>query len=121
MFTSISWSSYFTFIGSLTLIYYAFVGYRYYRNDWQKILNTKIVRSGENISNAEKVIKEIRPAFQGKQSIHELIYDLRIKLEPYKHWDEPGFREMVNAFIIEESEKKCSIHLSEEDLRVLWL
>jgi nicotinamide riboside kinase len=97
------------------------MGYRYYRNDWQKVLNTKLIRSGVKSSNAEKIIGEISSAFPGKQNIHELIYDLQIKLKPYTHWDEPGFREMINAFIVEESEKKCSIHLSEEDLRVLWL
>jgi len=121
MFTSISWSSYFTFIGSLTLIYYAFIGYRYYRNDWQKVVNSNLSPSVEKSSNVEKIIEEIRKAIPGKQNIPELIYDLQIKLEPYKYWDEPDFREMINAFIITESEKECSIHLSEEDLRVLWL
>lgn len=121
MLTSISWSNYFTFIGCLALIYYAFIGYRYYRNDWQDILNRKIVGNDEKSGNAEKIIREIGPAFRGKRNVHELIYDLQIQLEPYKHWDEPGFKEMVNAFIITESEKRCSIHLSEEDLRVLWL
>jgi hypothetical protein len=88
--------------------------------------NTRFFFRGNEIKsevngNAHKVIGEIRPCFEGKQNLHELIFDLQAKLEPYKYWDESDFRKRVNDFIIKESANKCSIHLGEEDLRVLWL
>lgn len=128
MLNTISWHEYFLFISALLILYYGFIFVFYFKMNFFSLLKTNQISffSGKELKskmswNAEKVILEIGPSFSGKQNLNELIYDLQIKLEPYKFWDEPDFKKSINDFIIEESEKKCSIHLSEEDLRVLWL
>ena len=128
MLKAISWQEYFVFLFVILILYYTFLFIFYFRSNFSSLRKvSRITFSSSKESNrvpggnAQQIIEEIGPSFRGKQNVHELIYDLQIKLEPYKSLDEPGFREMINAFIIEESEKKCSVHLSEEDLRVLWL
>lgn len=128
MLNAISWQEYLVFISAILILYYAFLLIFYFRVNFSSLLKLNMKSffrdkelHSEMSGNAKKIIQEIRPAFTGKQNIHELIYDLQLKLEPYKHWDEPEFRENINQFITAESEAQCSIHLSEEDLRVLWL
>ena len=126
MLKSISWQEYFVFISVIFILYYALV-LIFYRSNVACLW--KVRRIGFSLDkkfhpapeNVKQILQEIGPSFRGKQNVHELIYDLQIKLKPYKFMDEPNAKDRINAFIITESEKQCSIHLSEEDLRVLWL
>jgi hypothetical protein len=128
MLKEISWQEYFVFLFVTLLLYYGFLLVFYYRFDFSSLrkANLKFWFRGKELqsemsNNAQKVTQEIRSCFRDKMNMNELIFDLQNRLEPYKHWDEPDFRKSINDFIIEESKNKCSIHLSEEDLRVLWL
>ena len=127
MLKSISWQEYLVFISFILILYYAFVLIFHFQSDGARLwkvrrisfsLDKKFHATPENV---KQILQKIGPSFRGKQNVHELIYDLQIKLKPYKFMDEPNAKDRINAFIITESEKQCSIHLSEEDLRVLWL
>lgn len=127
MLHSISWQGYFLGVFGLIIIYYAVFWLLYFKTGLTSLsgIRKKPFSNEEDVpedleGNAVKIIGEIQPAFMGTQNKNELIYALQAKLQPYKFWDEPDFRETINAFIINESERQCSIHLSEEDLRVLW-
>jgi hypothetical protein len=128
MLHTISWQQYFLFLFIAAVIYYIGVWILYYKAKLPSFSLPENFRSPleeEDIPNVQstawEVIQEITPLFPGRQNQNELIYAIQTKLKKYHHWDEPGFRETINAFILGESENKCSIHLSEEDLRVLWI
>lgn len=130
MLYGISWTLYFECLSVLLAFYYLVAGALFFRAEMRSLFNSVANRSSfsheedslpEAENNALLIIQEIRPQF--KRNIHkeELIYSLKMRLTRYNQWDEPGFRETINAFIMGESERTCSIHLSEEDLRVLWI
>jgi hypothetical protein len=75
----------------------------------------------EMLTTAQHIMDEIRPLFNDRSNKNELILALQGKLKKYNNWDEPGFRGTLNDFIAGESLSKCSIRLSEDDQRVLWL
>jgi hypothetical protein len=130
MFYGISWTLYFECLSLLLAFYYLVAGTLFFRAEMRSLLNSVANRSSfseeedslpEVENNALLIIREIKPLFKRKIQKEELIYSIKLNLTRYDQWDEPGFRETINAFIMGESERKCSIHLSEEDLRVLWI
>lgn len=128
MLSSISWQQYFLFIAFAAVFYYVFVWVVYFKAKLPSLsigsLNG-ISLHGEDqpdevISTSQHVIDELRPVFTGKENKNELVFALQGQLKKYNQWDEPDFRETINAFIAQESKTTCSIRLSEEDLRAVW-
>lgn len=128
MLSSISWQQYFLFITIVTICYYLFIWRMYFKAKFPSFSIASfngIPLHGEDqpdevLSTSQHVIDEIKPVFAGKQNKHELVFALQGQLRKYNQWEEPDFRETINAFIAEESETTCSIHLGEEDLRAVW-
>lgn len=130
MFSTVSWQQYFYFISLVMVFYYLILWAGYFHGrlpffgrPWT-VINTKRTRKREpknSGDSAAKVIKELEPLFPGKQTRNELLFALRSQLKEYQQRDEPGFREIINAFIMSESENKCSILISEDDLNIVWL
>jgi hypothetical protein len=130
MFSTISWQQYFCFILIANGLYYGFVWIVVYKAKLPLFSGFGNVRSlslhGEDqpdeiLTTAQHIMDEIRPQFNGRSNKNELMLALQGKLKRYADWDEPGFRETLNEFIAGESLSKCSIRLSVEDQRVLWL
>jgi hypothetical protein len=130
MFYGISWTHYLECLGILLLAYYLVTCIIIFRTEMLSLFNRATGRVWEaderryppdKEDNASLIIREIGPLFKRNINKEELSYSLRTKLTRYNQWDEPGFREKINAFILGESEKKCSIHLGEEELRALWI
>jgi hypothetical protein len=130
MFSNISWQQYFVFLLIANLIYYGFVWVVFYKAKIPVLSGIEKVGSislqgedqpDEMLTTAQYIMDEIRPLFHGRSNKNELILALQGKLKRYSQWEEPGFRETLNDFIAGESLSKCSIRLSEEDQRVLWL
>ncbi len=130
MLSSISWQQYVLFLGISTILYYLFVWVVYFKAripSFSGITHLKTLslhgedQPDEVTSTAQYVIEEIRPAFSKHQNKNELLFALQQSLKKYNQWDEPDFRDMIHEFISAESKSKCSIHLSDDDLRVLWL
>lgn len=130
MLQSISWKQYLIFVLIATILYYLFVWIVFFKAKISLLPGMAHFRPlalpgedqpDEMLSTAQHIIDELRPVFDGRQNKNELILALQLKLKRYSEWDEPGFRELINAFISQESQSKCSIRLGEEDQRAVWL
>lgn len=130
MFSGISWQQYFIFLIIANAVYYTFVWVVFYKGRLPVLSGVATFRQNymlgddapdEIMTTAQHIMDELRPIFNGRSNKNELILAIQGKLKRYNKWDEPGFRETLNEFITAESRTKCSIRLSEEDQRVLWL
>ncbi len=129
MLTTISWQQYFICLLIALTLYYLFVWIILYKARIALLPGLKTIRQfsvhsddepDEMLTTVQHVIDEIKPLFRGQRNKNELLFSLQLQLKKYSAWEEPGFRETLEAFIAAESEAKCSIRLSEEDQRVLW-
>ena len=73
------------------------------------------------MSAAQHVIDELRPLFVEGTGRDELFAALRSVLRKYNEWNDVDFRSIINQFIINESQVKCSIRPGEKELGGLWL
>lgn len=130
MLNSISWQQYLCFLLIAVILYYLFVWIVFYKAKLSFFAGIANLRKpsahggdepDEVMTTAQHIMDEIRPIFDGHQNKNELILALQLKLKKYNQWDEPGFRDTINDFIVYESQSKCSILPGEEDLRVVWL
>lgn len=130
MFSKISWSQYFFYLLVLVIIYYLIVWIVFFKAKLPSLNGLRRMpgvnrfaedQPDELLSTTQHIIDEIRPLFKGRPNKNELILAIQLHLKKYNQWDKPGFREHLNEFINYESQSKCSIQFSEEDLRVLWL
>jgi len=129
MFSNISWQQYCIFLIAANAIYYLglwiFYGAKFpVLSGVGRIQQFSVHHEDEPdevITTAQHVMDELRPLFEGRSNKNELILALQLHLHKYNQWEEPGFRDTVNEFIIREGQSKCSIRLSEEDQRVLWM
>lgn len=129
MLENISWSQYFTWIVVATLLYYLFIWIIVFKEKLNFIPALSNLRSGslqgedapdEMLTSAQFIMDELRPLFPNRTTKNELILSLQSELKRYAGWDDPSFRDTINRFIINESQTKCSIRLSDDDLRALW-
>jgi hypothetical protein len=131
MFTEISWSSYIVTVLLLSTGYYLFIGYRYYRHDILQLISGKKVTTNDVVAanqNPEPLIQsfsdEIRAFMEqaGKNELDkkDIIQSLHLLLKKYPTLKDSAFQESIQNLIINECTSYCSIHLSEEELSVLW-
>src|SRR5262249_39752058 len=115
MLKGISWSSFALTILIVTIGYYLIIGMLFYKKP--KPSPPPI----QNPDPAQQVMMRLTTLFEGKQNKSELLFALQRCLKPFHDWDEPGFRESINAFIVSVSQNNCGIALSPEELRTVWL
>lgn len=129
MLSIISWQQYFVFLLISTILYYLFVWVVLFKAKLPAISSVGNFRQDslqagdepdEMMTTAQHIIDELRPLFGNVSNKNELILALQLRLEKYSQWEEPGFRETINRFVVSECQSKCSIRLSEEDQRALW-
>jgi len=129
MLSFISWQQYFVFLLISTIPYYLFVWVVLFKAKLPAISGVGNFRQvslqggdepDEIMTTAQHIIDELRPLFGNVSNKNELILALQLRLEKYSQWEEPGFRETINRFVVSECQSKCSIRLSEEDQRALW-
>lgn len=125
----ISWHQYFVFLLIALVIYYLGIWVIYFKAripsfaDFRQKSGQSFAgdeRANEETSPLQEAIESIRPSFRKGLHKDELVFALQQQLKPYQQNNEAGFRQTINGFITESADK-CSIHLSEEDLRVLWI
>lgn len=137
MFTSFSWQQYIIFILIGSLVYYMYILLRYYRDGLSNFIkkiknipfvseekqNNKTLTPGDTTLN--ELLEELKILFQlasnRKYPKEELMMALQLKLREYDQFKNTHFEIAVNNFIAAESDNQCSIHLGEEDQRVLWM
>jgi len=126
MLSHISWQQYFVFILVAISLYYLAVWIFVLKMKLPSFIFLQNKKPDTEQGNAEvnstvlHVIDELAPVFMPGITRPELLLVLQLKLKKYSQWEEPGFRDSLNQYIAQSSLTKCSIHLSEEDQRVLW-
>ena len=119
MLSTISWSHYFLFLLLSITVYYLFVWVVYFN---ARLSFPKSAASyGEDqpdevLNTVQHIINEIRPVIQRHKNREELIMALQLRLKKYQYWDEPGFRDSINLFILNE----CQGLLDENDQHIIW-
>ena len=130
MLQSITWPQYFIYLFVAVLAYYLFIWLVFFKAKLSFLTNINGLRPfsvhaedqpDEVMATAQHIIDEIRPLFNGRHNKNELILALQMKLRKYNDWNEPGFRDTISEFIQSECQTKCSIRLSEDDQRALWI
>jgi hypothetical protein len=134
MFTEISWSSYVTIVIVLLVIYYLFIGLRYYRTELFRIFaGRKIpadavkeeVPEKKNIFQLTRSLSDEIQAYldeAGRNTLHkeEVITSLQSLLAKYPSVTDSPFRKVIQNLIVTECETCCSIHFGEKELSELW-
>jgi len=128
MLSNVSWSEYGTTILLATIIYYLLIWLIIYKGKVSLLASIANVRNisvhaedpDETIATAQHVIDDLRQLFIRDANKNELLYALQLKLQKYNQWNEHGFRDTINQYILNECQTKCSIRLSEDDQRALW-
>ena len=149
MFNNISWGSYCFALFITIIIYYFFVIIAFYRHELSNYFedfNKKFTSSGSpdfspvesmedphesafDIKNEFKTVQDIladlseiiRQASERQYPKAELIQALRVKLNSYQKIFSNEQKTQVEATIIKDCNRYCSMHLEGEDRKVLWL
>ena len=148
MLNNISWASYAYAISIILIIYYVLVIAIYFRKGVRGLLSRQSKRlanpvekdmppiqdSGNNASNEviEKTATSetnelllslqslIKKAAARKYVKEELLQSIQLKLQNYPVLKDSQLTGSINNFIKAESENNCSIHLSDDEVKVLW-
>ena len=145
MLNQISWATYFQTIGLLLIIYYAVILFLSYKKEISRLLVKSaqpalaIDQSGkdsfpevnrETFSQSEtieyildEVRALIRQAGYSRSPKEEVLFALQklISSDRFQTMRESPFPDAINDLIAEECQTNCSMHLSEEDLKRLWV
>ena len=145
MLNSISWASYAYAIFFIVVVYYVFVGLFFYRHEalnYYKNFTGKIHSNDNNLPSANKQTNEIISDNSDVNSIEEvlssllflikkaasqhlikeeLIQALKSQIQFYVDHGTDLPQEKINQYIVLTSETYCSIHLSEDEMKVLWM
>lgn len=148
MLNNISWAGYAYAIGIIIGIYYLLIILFFFRNEVQNLFvhqkNTvllpgeKSIYSGQNnTSEAGEQLAEnkadndtqelllslqslIKKAGALKYPKEELLLSLQLKLQHYPALKASRLKYSINIFIKEECQNNCSIHLADDEVKVLW-
>lgn len=150
MLNNISWASYTTALCVLLLVYYGFVLIIYYRIDLlnyfkkvtgglnfvplshnlpQQKIDLEFVETNsadeEKNSAAPKLLLDIQSIIKSGASRNfmkeELLLALKLHLQQLEGLSDNISKETISNFIKIQCEKYCSIHLSVEEINVLWI
>lgn len=123
MLSFISWQQYFLFLLIALIVYYSvivlFFGVRIPVPTGNKFHSVHSEDTDEVMTTAQQVMDELRPLFTPRANQQELLFAIQLQLKKYHQWDEPGFRNTIQSFILREC-ARCSIRLNEHELRLIW-
>lgn len=150
MFTNISWASYILVVTLLLAVWYLVIGMRFYFNDLQNLLTRKrkpdlqlasddtYLTTGAEFtpeqteaSNTDNLFQEVEMltaklketiADASSKNYHkeEFNFLLQLTLKECPHLKGSPFQVAINNLILSECEKYGSLHLSAEELVILW-
>lgn len=145
MLNSISWASYIYAVCAILVVYYIFVGLLFYRLEavnYIKSLKEKYQSNANKLSSDGQLKREIIPVVVELNSLEEVLLSLLFSIKKaasQKFIKEELLqslksqiqfyvgkvivlpKEKINEYIVTTCETYCSIHLNEEDLKVLWM
>lgn len=148
MLTNISWGSYLTAISTILIIWYIFLGLRFYSSEIKQILTGKRkivipflrrknvknsiyasqVKSTSNSSAtldevnelSSRLIDAISESVERKRSRQEFQYYLKLILNEYPYVKISSLRSTVNGLIFLESQKNADLILTIQQVEGLW-
>lgn len=131
MFTQISWSSYIITVLLLSVGYYLFIGYRYYRNDLLQLISSKRNTTNDNVvstqrhqpiiqSFSDEVHAFMEQAGKNELDKKDIMQSLQLLFKKYPSLKDADLQGSVQNLIINECASYCSILLSDEELSALW-
>lgn len=141
MLNTVSWGNYWLFVVTSTSIYYLVVYFLYFKGDLLKrgIFSSAMKEKTDlpsfhqpmsaSSTNDEIVvdacINELNAFFENQKKSkavkHELMHGLYSILQKYPSLRHSDLRDPVSSIIRTQSETICSIHLSAEELKGVWL
>jgi hypothetical protein len=121
MLINVSWASYWTVLSICLLVYYAYVGFRYFRFPFSTFVSSN-EEYGSHSSSFAKEAEAYLCAIGNKQIARpELIYGLQRIALKYKDVPEGEDRNELTKLILFLCKDKCAVTLSEEELKRVWL
>lgn len=149
MLSSISWAGYFTAIAILLVVYYAVIGYRFYRNDiivitgglnnqrslsfvkdhLRQEISSQKDQKGEDIINntpllVESFTDEIRAFLQeaknNELSKGTIFHSLQIIVSKYPSLKISEYKSLLEQLIIDETELNCDVLIKEDEVSRVW-
>lgn len=126
----ITWTTFFAFLSFIVIAYYITVVVIYYRKTLNLFLLNKMLRlpsalvktspQGAAITDASitDLIRQAATEVYTKEAILLSLHTLLHDVEPARVSE--LYRTNINNRIVDDCWQYCSIHLSEEDLRMLW-
>ena len=147
MVNNISWGSYWSALTIMVIIYYAYIILVYYRDDLRNRLAGKNGRLSAGSFQATFSVKEMRdhhetgddellPVVQSltdemtayfgqvayvKAGKAEIIFALQQIAKKYEMIKNSSHRQAVNRLVQFECKDKCAVHLSEEEIKQVWM
>jgi hypothetical protein len=121
MFVNISWASYWTVLSISLLVYYLYVGFRYFRYSPSSLVSSSREASGDNSSSFTNEVEAYLCAIGTKQIAKPaLIFGLQRIALKYKDAVSDDRNELTKAILIL-CKDKCAVTLSEEEVKQVWL
>jgi hypothetical protein len=133
MLNKITWVQYLTFIIVVLIVYYGYVFIRYYnyrffnqtasintKGDNLMIIGNDILASLSN-SISDEINSYLEQAGNSQIIKPEIIFSLQQITAKYERIKSTTFQKTISSIIQMECLKKCAIHLSDEEIRQVWL
>lgn len=133
MLNKITWVQYLNFIILVLIVYYGYVFIRYFnyrffnkaastntKGDDLIIIGNDILASLSN-SLSDEINSYLEQAGNSQIIKPEIIFSLQQITAKYERIKSTTFQKTINSIIQIECLKKCAIHLSDEEIRQVWL
>ena len=137
MIKQVSWAEYCSVLAVLTAAYYFLIILIYFRTEaWQLLSGQRkllpattgytdsatppLTDEERQYTVVNELIIELKPLFEKGYIKEELVMSLQMKVAEYPQLKGTAFQVAVNNYIQMESENKCSVYLSEQELGGLW-
>ena len=143
MLSRVSWGEFFGAVVVLLVIYYSFIGIKFYKEELKSLFNGKLTKKNKNavqekptnrfkdaaiteaaFEELETVVNDLRRAVldkAGRQvTKQQLLALLQRRLADYTGLQKPAFRVAVNNYIITNAKEICGVVFSVEELNAAW-
>ena len=133
MLSNVTWGEYLITLIVLVVLYYLFIGYKYYREDIRWILSGNLPKRGQagqplakddTFEELQAIVNDLKYAVLDKAgkgiSKTELLTRLKYRLVNYSGLQKPAFRLAINNWIISHAKEMCGVELTEQELNNNW-
>jgi hypothetical protein len=133
MLNNISWGSYWSAITVSLILYYAYVLFQYYGKEIKIRFNSAVAKpesiaiSGYEIlpaiaqSLGDEVISYLEQAARSGIIKNEILFALRQIAAKYENVKKSRYQNDISGLMQSECFNKCAIHLSDGDMRYVWM